>query len=174
MILTVNSSQTHARAVTVLVASLNLISILFMPMPCYGQVGENIAPLAALSGKGTDLRAVVDGVKQQEGIREWIGGNPHTWNGWITYPKLELKWKAPQRVIKVILCDRSTQEEHMAACVLEFSDGSEVHVFAVPYDGSAKTKRTRDLSRLGVLELNRSIPRNRAGSWPMAYSSTVA
>ena len=129
----------HAGAVAILVVSLNLISILFMPIPCYGQAGENIAPLAALSGKGTDLRGAVDGVKQQAGIGEWIGGSPNTWYGWITYPSLELKWKTPRKINKVVIHDRTTPEEHMAACVLKFSDGSEEHVFAVPNDGSTKT-----------------------------------
>jgi len=129
----------HAGAVATLVVSLNLISILFMPIPCYGQAGENIAPLAALSGKGTDLRGAIDGVKQQAGAGEWIGGSPNTWYGWITYPSLELKWKMPPKINKVVLYDRPTAEEHMAACVLKFSDNSEVHVTAIPNDGSPKT-----------------------------------
>jgi putative alpha-1,2-mannosidase len=123
----------------VLVVSLNLISILFIPIACYGQAGENIASLAMLSGKGTDLRAVVDGVKQQMGTGEWVGDSPNTWYGWISYPSLELKWKASRKINKVVLYDRPTEEEHMAACVLKFSDGSEVHVTAVPNDGTPKT-----------------------------------
>jgi putative alpha-1,2-mannosidase len=100
---------------------------------------DNLAPLAELSGSGEDVRAAVDGIKQQDGIGEWIGGSPNAWYGWITYPSLELKWDRPRTVNKVVLYDRSTLEEHMAACVLKFSDGSEEHVFAVPNDGSAKT-----------------------------------
>ena len=38
-----------------------------------------------------------------------------------------------------MLYDRPTLAEHMAACVLTFSDGSKVDVYAVPNDGSAKT-----------------------------------
>jgi hypothetical protein len=56
----------------------------------------------------------------------------------ITYPSLQLKWNRPQIVNKVVLYDRPTLTEHMAASVLKFSDGSKEHVFAVPNDGSAK------------------------------------
>ena len=101
---------------------------------------ENLAPLASISGPGTGLQAAVDGVKQQDGSGEWIGGSQNLWFGWIHYPKnLELRWDTPQRVNKVILYDRPTLAEHMAACVLTFNDGSRVDVFAVPNDGSAKT-----------------------------------
>jgi len=110
-----------------------------MPVPCCGQAGENIASLAVVSGKGTDLRAAVDGVKQQMGAGEWIGDSPNTWYGWIIYPQLDLDWDSPRRINKVVIYDRPTDTEHMAACVLKFSDGSEVHVTAVPNDGSPKT-----------------------------------
>ena len=123
----------------VLVLSLSLISILFMSISCYGQAGGNIAPLATLGGSGRDLRAAVDGLKQRDRNGGWIGGSPNAWYGWIDYPKLELKWKTPQKINKVVLYDRPTPEQHMAACVLKFSDGSEVHVTAVPNDGLPKT-----------------------------------
>lgn len=101
---------------------------------------ENLAPLASISGPGAGLRAVVDGVKLREGEGEWIGGSQNLWFGWIHYPKnLELKWESPQRINKVVLYDRPSLAEHMAACVLSFSDGSKVDVYAVPNDGSAKT-----------------------------------
>lgn len=134
-----NGRRPHDGIVTVLVVSLSLMSVPFMPIPCYGQAGENLAPRAAVSGKGTDLRAAVDGVKRQTGTGEWIGGSPNAWYGWITYPWLELKWKTSQKVNKVVLYDHPPHEEHMAACVLKFSDGSEVHVTAVPNDGTPKT-----------------------------------
>ena len=95
--------------------------------------------MATVSGPGKEPRAAVDGVKQQDGTGEWIGDSPNAWYGWISYPTLELKWETPQKINKVVLYDRPTEEEHMAACVLKFSDGSEVHAFAVPNDGSAKT-----------------------------------
>lgn len=126
------------------ILSLCLLSTLFMSVPGTGQAaenpsGKNLAPLATLTGSGKDLRAAVDTVKQQDGTGEWIGDSPNTWYGWISYPKLELTWKSPQRINKVVLYDRPTAAEHMAACVLKFSDGSEEHAFAVPNDGSPKT-----------------------------------
>jgi len=121
-----------------------LFVIVFMPKLCYGQAtgtssGENLALLAEASGSGKDHQAVLDGAKQKHGTGEWIGGSPNAWYGWIDYPKLKLTWKTSQTINKVVLYDRPTAEEHMAACVLTFSDNSEVHVVAVPNDGSPQT-----------------------------------
>jgi len=101
--------------------------------------GENLAPLATLSGPGKHLSAAVDGIKETHGAGEWIGGSPNAWYGWIKYPSIELKWDSPQTINRLVVYDRPTLAEHMAACVLKFSDGSEAHVFAVPNDGSART-----------------------------------
>lgn len=100
---------------------------------------QNLALQAKVSGSGEGHEAVTDGIKQQDGTGEWIGGSPNAWYGWINYPKLELRWKRPQTVNKVVVFDRVTATEHMAACVLKFSDDSEVHVVAVPNDGSPRT-----------------------------------
>jgi len=121
-----------------------LLSNLVVPVLCYGQTkengsGANLALIAAAHGPGKNPLAVVDGVKQLDGTGEWVGGSPNAWYGWIDYPKLELTWPTPQRINKVVLYDRPAAEEHMAACVLTFSDNSEVHVVAVPNDGSPKT-----------------------------------
>ncbi|NWK57504.1 glycoside hydrolase family 92 protein [Verrucomicrobiaceae bacterium N1E253] len=104
-----------------------------------GENTKNLAPLATVKGEGKHPMAVIDGIKQQSGSGEWIGHSPNAWYGWIQYPKLELNWKTPQKINKVVLYDRPTQNEHMAACVLKFSDGSEEHVVAVPNDGSPIT-----------------------------------
>lgn len=100
---------------------------------------ENLARFATATGSGKAHQAVIDGVKQQDGKGEWIGGSPNAWYGWINYPKLQLRWRKPRKVNKVVLYDRPTELEHMAACVLKFSDDSEVHVTAVPNDGAPKT-----------------------------------
>ena len=102
-------------------------------------VDGNLAPLAMIKGPGAAPMAVADGVKQVKDAGEWISASGNTWWGQIKYPQLELQWESPQRVNKVVLYDRPTPHEHMAACVLKFSDGSEVHVSAVPNDGSPKT-----------------------------------
>jgi putative alpha-1,2-mannosidase len=105
-----------------------------------GLAAENLAPLATVTGPGQEPQAVVDGVKQQAGTGEWIGGSPNEWFGWIHYPQnLELRWETPQRINQVVLYDRPTPDEHLAACVLTFSDGSKVDVYAIPNDGSAKS-----------------------------------
>lgn len=127
-----------------LLVCLFLLVDLPMSRCAYGQDGEvsleNLAPLAKVSGPGNEPRAAVDGVKQQDGTGEWIGGSANLWFGWIHYPtNFELKWETPQQINKVVIYDRPSLEEHMGACILTFSDGSKVDVYAVPNDGSAKT-----------------------------------
>jgi len=142
MKLKTNNSQLYSSTITTVISGLCLI--FSISDFCCGQATqkpstENIAPLATLSGSGRGLPSVVDGIKQLDGTGEWIGGSPNAWYGWINYPSLELKWEMPRKINKVVLYDRPTEHEHMAACVLKFNDGSEVHVFAVPNDGSPKT-----------------------------------
>jgi putative alpha-1,2-mannosidase len=154
---TINDSLPHAGEGTAFIAGLSLITILFMPISCYGQAAENFAPLATVSGPGKEPSAAVDGVKQQYGTGEWIGGSPNAWFGWIDYPKnFELKWDTPRQVNKVVIYDRPMLEEHMGACILTFSDGSKVDIYAVPNDGSAKTvviePRTVTGMRLDVVD----------------------
>ncbi len=120
------------------------ILLMLMPLSCSmlvakGRAAENLARLATVEGQGQTPTAVADGIKQQDGKGEWAGESRNAWYGWIDYPKIELKWNKPRRVNKVVLYDRPTEAEHMAACVLRFSDGSEVHVTAVANDGSPKT-----------------------------------
>ena len=138
------NAQARAAAETAFLLCLSLFLALSTLVPVCGQGEEvsveNLARFATVSGPGKEPRAVVDGVKQQEGNGEWIGGSQNLWFGRIHYPKnLELKWDTPQRINKVVLYDRPTLTEHMAACVLTFSDGSKVDIYAVPNDGSAKT-----------------------------------
>ena len=154
---TTNNSLPYAGDVTALIASLSLVTILFAPIAGYGQAVDNVAPLATVSGPGKEPRAAVDGVKQQDGTGEWIGGSPNLWFGWIHYPKnFELKWKTPRQINKVVIYDRPTLKEHMGACTLTFTDGSKVDVYAVPNDGSAKTvvfePRTITGMRLDVVD----------------------
>ncbi len=123
---------------------LSLLSILLAALPCLqaqaaDHQSRNLAKRATLTGSGKAHAAAVDGVKQRDGEGEWIGESRNAWYGWIDYPKLELRWDGPQKVNKVVIYDRPTEAEHMAACVLKFSDASEVHVTAVPNDGAPKT-----------------------------------
>lgn len=134
----------RAGAIIAPIVHLCLFAAVFFPQPGHGQADRsaarpNLALLASAGGSGTTPEAAVDGVKQQNGVGEWIGGSPNAWYGWIDYPRLELNWQTPQKINKVVLYDRPTEAEHMAAAVLKFSDGSEVHAFAVPNDGSPRT-----------------------------------
>ncbi|MCP5536202.1 MAG: glycoside hydrolase family 92 protein [Akkermansiaceae bacterium] len=124
------------------IRSLHFLSFTLLLLCSASALGEgmkNVVPLASIQGPGKNPSAVADGVKQQPGSGEWIGVSPNAWFGWIDYPELKLKWKTPQKINKVVIYDRPTQDEHMAACVLKFSDGSEEHAFAVPNDGSPAT-----------------------------------
>ncbi|GAA4890249.1 GH92 family glycosyl hydrolase [Ferrimonas pelagia] len=116
----------------------------------------NLAPLAEVSGDGEHLRALVDGIKLKDGLGEWIGGSPNKWHGEIDYPSVTLTWPKPQTVNTVVIYDRPTLDEHMAAAVLTFSDGSKEHLFAVPNDGSALElvfePRTVEWMRLDVVD----------------------
>lgn len=99
---------------------------------------ENLAPQAQTNGRGNPA-AAIDGIKQQDGSGDWIGGSPNAWYGWIDYPSMSLTWKNPTTVNKIVLYDRSALTEHLAGAILKFSDGSEVSVSAIPNDGSPKT-----------------------------------
>lgn len=116
--------QTRKHTINVnrsLSAGFHLWLILFISIPGFGQTGEqatleNLAPLAEVTGPGKKVRATVDGVKQQQdGSGEWIGDSPNAWYGWISYPSIELTWKTPQKINTVVLHDRTTLDEHMAA-----------------------------------------------------------
>jgi putative alpha-1,2-mannosidase len=136
----INNQMCRLRSLSFLILWI-LCAFSLLNMPLKGQnrenqSGQNIARLATVSGSGTDPQAAIDGIKQENGVGEWVGGSPNTWYGWITYPELELKWDTPRKMNKVVLYDRPTEMEHMAACILKFSDGSEEHFFAVPNDGS--------------------------------------
>ena len=106
----------------------------------YGQAGVNLAPLASVSGPGKDLQAVIDGVKQQDGLGEWIGGGAETWTGRRSSPKgLQLAWQRPQKINKIVLYDRPTLDQHFASLTVRFSDGSKLEICGIPNDGSPKT-----------------------------------
>ncbi len=100
---------------------------------------KNLAPLATVTGGGKTARCVADGVKGTTGEGEWAPRTPRTWYGAISYPSVALAWETPQRINKMVLYDRPSDENHMAACELCFSDGTKEQVWAVPNDGTAKT-----------------------------------
>lgn len=103
------------------------------------QAGENLAPLAKLEGNGENLEKLTDGIKSGDGNQEWhVRGTQNIW-GDFACPTVHLQWDKPRRVNKVVLYDRASVTDHMAACELKFSDGSKVQVWAVPNNGEPKT-----------------------------------
>ena len=100
----------------------------------------NLAPDATIEADGENPQMLADGIVGIDAKGEWVTETPHnTLWGWIGYPEVKLSWDAPQRINKVVIHDRPSTDHHLAACVLKFSDGSEVRVAAVPNDGTAKT-----------------------------------
>ncbi|WP_396257696.1 glycoside hydrolase domain-containing protein [Haloferula sp. A504] len=100
---------------------------------------QNLAPLATLEGNGQNLESLTDGLKGTDNGKEWfVQGQFSVWGG-IARPTVTLSWDQPRTMNKVVIYDRPSADEHMAACQLKFSDGSEVQVWAVPNDGSPRT-----------------------------------
>lgn len=104
---------------------------------------DNIAAKAtvtASSSLNNQYKAsnVTDGLIGIANKGEWAClGNTTDW-GYIDFPWIQLDWKQPQAIDKIILFDRSSLEEHIASGKLIFSDGSEIWVNEIPNDGSAK------------------------------------
>ncbi len=117
----------HRKAKPLLPALLLFLTACCSMPAVTGAVEENLAGSANYEGSSRvdNVSNLFDGIKQVDGTGEWIGGSPNAWYGWISYPTLQLKWETPQKINKVVLYDRPTLEEHMAACILKFSDGSE-------------------------------------------------
>ena len=97
---------------------------------------ENLAPLATVEAAGEHPEMLIDGIKgASRGVghheqQQLLGRHRLSEGGVEMGP-------APDRQQGGDL--RPAGDEHMAACVLRFSDGSEVQVWAVPNDGSPKT-----------------------------------
>jgi putative alpha-1,2-mannosidase len=99
----------------------------------------NLAPLAKLEAGGEHVEMLTDGIKGVDGKGEWVTKSHNNFWGGIVYPKVKLKWAQPRTVNKVVIYDRPSMADHLGGCVLKFSDGSEVHVAALPNNGSPKT-----------------------------------
>lgn len=81
---------------------------------------------------------VTDGLIGVANKGEWAcKGFTIDW-GYVDFPWIQLDWKQPQSIDKIILFDRPSSDEHIASGKLIFSDGSEIWVNEIPNDGSAK------------------------------------
>ena len=117
---------------------------------------ENLAVSAKLSANGQFVERAIDGIKHESGRGEWIGESPSEWHGLTHYPDLKMVWDQAQKINKITLYDRPSLEQHLAACIIKFDDGSEEHAYAIPNDGSAYTlvfepKRVSEL-KLSVVD----------------------
>lgn len=81
---------------------------------------------------------VTDGIIGVSGKGEWACEGATTDWGYVRFPWIELKWKQPQTINKIILYDRPAEDEYIASGKLIFSDGTQLWVNQIPNDGTAK------------------------------------
>jgi predicted alpha-1,2-mannosidase len=82
---------------------------------------------------------IIDGIIRTDGLGEWVSKSKVTFWGLIDYPWVQLDWKKPQTINKIILYDRPSETSHNAGGTLIFSDGSRIAVFEIPNNGAPKT-----------------------------------
>ncbi len=119
-----------------------LISLLFATLHAAAGT-DNIAPQATVSASTTLNDSfkpdnVKDGLIGIRGKGEWACEGVTTDWGYVRFPWIQLDWKEPQAINKIILYDRPSADEHTASGKLLFSDGSIVWVNEIPNDGTAK------------------------------------
>lgn len=104
---------------------------------------DNIASQATVSASSTlgekyEPENVVDGIIRIEGQGEWSCEGVTTDWGYIRFPWIQLDWKTPQKINRIVLFDRPSLREHIGTCKLVFSDGSVLWVNEIPNDGTGK------------------------------------
>lgn len=104
---------------------------------------DNIASSAKVTASTTlneNFKAsnITDGIIGVNGKGEWACEGVTTDWGYIRFPWIQLKWKEPQLINKIILYDRVNLYDHIAGGKLLFSDGSMIWVNEIPNDGTAK------------------------------------
>lgn len=103
----------------------------------------NIAPdatITASTSRGGQYEAsnVADGIIHIKDIGEWACEGDTTDWGYIRFPWLQLDWKSPQKINRIVLYDRPVLKEHIATVKLLFSDGSMLWANEIPNNGAAK------------------------------------
>ena len=125
---------------------MKILSILLLPLlsvvAAYAGPG-NIAPAATVTASSSlDDRFspahVTDGVIGVNGKGEWACKGETTDWGYIRFPWIQLDWRQPQIVNKIVLYDRPNLQDNIAGGRLEFSDGSIIWVNEIPKDGTGK------------------------------------
>lgn len=121
-----------------------LLVLIFFSEPFFVFGGPgNIAPEATVTastikGPGFEATNVTDGIIGVENKGEWACEGQGFFWGYIRLPWIELRWEQPRTINKVILYDRPGLDLHTAGGQLQFSDGSEIPVNAIPNNGTAK------------------------------------
>ncbi|RPE12531.1 glycoside hydrolase family 92 protein [Chitinophaga lutea] len=129
------------RTIKILTACCTL-SLMLCSWPLFAGPG-NIAATASVTasseagGKGK-AQQVVDGIIRTDGIGEWVSNSKVTFWGYIDYPWVQLDWKTPQTVNKIVLYDRAAETSHNAGGMLIFSNGTRIPVFEIPNNGAPK------------------------------------
>ncbi len=104
---------------------------------------DNIAPLAKVTAS-TSLNEkfkasnVTDGIIGIDRKGEWACEGITTDWGYIRFPWIELDWKEPVLINKILLFDRANLTDHIAGGKILFSDGTTIWVNQIPNDGTAK------------------------------------
>lgn len=124
-----------------------LIVLVIMGSSSVGLAGpDNIAPQASVTASSSlnsefDASKVVDGIIRISNQGEWACKGDTTDWGYIKFPWLQLDWKTPQKINRIVLFDRPVLREHVATCKLIFSDGSVLWMNEIPNDGTGKEIR---------------------------------
>ncbi|HEY8915738.1 MAG TPA: discoidin domain-containing protein, partial [Chitinophaga sp.] len=106
--------------------------------------GDNMAPLATATastayGPEYSPQHVTDGIIGVADKGEWACEGKTAFWGYIRFPWIQLDWKEPVAVNKVVLYDRVSLKEFTGSGKLLFSDGSVVWVNNIPNNGAART-----------------------------------
>lgn len=106
-------------------------------------VPYNIAPQASIQASSeineqSGATRVTDQLIRIHNKGEWVSESTMTFWGQIDYPWIQLDWKQPVNINKVVLYDRPVEDSHVAGGVLHFSDGSRINVWGMANDGSPK------------------------------------
>lgn len=101
--------------------------------------GEAEATASGSIGEGFDVFHVNDGKARYTSMGEWASNSKMNFWGGVNYPWVQLDWKSPQIVNKVILYDRISLNSHTAGGTLLFSDGTQMSITMIPNNGAPKT-----------------------------------
>jgi predicted alpha-1,2-mannosidase len=127
-------------------SSISKVFIVFLLLFCTGFVyagpgniahNASVTASSEITGKGNAVH-VVDGIIRIDGKGEWVSKSTVTFWGQIDYPWIQLKWRQPQSINKIILYDRVSSTSHNAGGVLIFSNGNRLPVVQIPNNGAPK------------------------------------